>query len=63
MDKADTYWVRDVGLAAEGKRRIAWAEQRMPVVGAIRRRFESERPLRGLRVAACLHVTKETAAL
>ncbi|MCS7118327.1 MAG: adenosylhomocysteinase [Thaumarchaeota archaeon] len=63
MERTDRYWVRDTDLASDGMKRIAWAEQRMPVVGAIRRRFERERPLKGVRVAACLHVTKETAAL
>jgi adenosylhomocysteinase len=55
--------VADLGLAAEGKRRIEWAEREMPVLRLIRRRFEKERPLAGLRIAACLHVTTETANL
>ncbi|MCS7094954.1 MAG: adenosylhomocysteinase [Thaumarchaeota archaeon] len=57
------YWVRDIRLASDGMRRIAWAEQRMPVMGVIRKRFEREKPLKGFRIAACLHVTKETATL
>ncbi|MGZ4461825.1 MAG: adenosylhomocysteinase [Gaiellaceae bacterium] len=55
--------VKDLGLAAEGVRRIEWADRQMPVVAAIRERFERERPLDGHRVAACLHVTTETANL
>ena len=53
----------DLGLAAEGVRRIEWAEREMPVLRLIRQRFERERPLAGLRIAACLHVTTETANL
>jgi adenosylhomocysteinase len=55
--------VTDLGLAAEGVRRIEWAEREMPVLRLIRERFERENPLAGLRVAACLHVTTETANL
>jgi adenosylhomocysteinase len=55
--------VKDLGLAAEGKRRIEWADRQMPVLAAIRERFERERPLEGYRVSACLHVTTETANL
>jgi len=55
--------VKDLGQAAEGVRRIEWAEREMPVLRAIRERFENERPLEGKRVAACLHVTTETANL
>jgi adenosylhomocysteinase len=55
--------VKDIGLAAQGRRRIEWADGNMPVLGAIRTRFEKEKPLRGQRLAACLHVTTETANL
>jgi adenosylhomocysteinase len=55
--------VTDLGLAADGVRRIEWAEREMPVLRLIRRRFEKEQPLDGLRVGACLHVTSETANL
>jgi len=55
--------VIDLGLAAEGVRRIEWAEREMPVLRLIRERFERERPLDGLRIGACLHVTTETANL
>jgi adenosylhomocysteinase len=55
--------VADLGLAAEGVRRIEWAEREMPVLRLIRERFEREKPLAGLRLAACLHVTTETANL
>jgi adenosylhomocysteinase len=55
--------VTDLGLAADGVRRIEWAEREMPVLRLIRARFEREQPLAGLRIAACLHVTTETANL
>jgi adenosylhomocysteinase len=55
--------VADLGLAAEGVRRIEWAEREMPVLRLIRERFEVERPLAGIRIGACLHVTTETANL
>ncbi|MCU0506302.1 MAG: adenosylhomocysteinase [Chloroflexi bacterium] len=55
--------VTDLALAAEGGRRIDWAEREMPVLRLIRERFEVERPLDGVRIAACLHVTTETANL
>lgn len=55
--------VKDLSLAAAGKARIEWADQDMPVLASIRERFETEKPLDGLRVSACLHVTTETANL
>jgi adenosylhomocysteinase len=55
--------VTDLGLADEGIRRIEWAEREMPVLRLIRERFERERPLAGIRIGACLHVTTETANL
>src|ERR1700757_453610 len=55
--------VKDLALAPEGVRRIEWADRQMPVLQAIRERFEAERPLAGYRVSACLHVTTETANL
>ena len=55
--------VKDLALAPEGKRRIEWADRQMPVLAEIRERFEREQPLAGFRVAACLHVTTETANL
>jgi adenosylhomocysteinase len=55
--------VTNLGLAAEGVRRIEWAEREMPVLRLIRERFEKERPLAGLRIGSCLHVTTETANL
>src|SRR5689334_17805312 len=58
-----TYDVRDPALAQQGRRRIDWAERDMPVLRSIRERFAKERPLSGMRVAACLHVTTETANL
>jgi len=55
--------VKDIQLADAGKLRIEWAEREMPVLRAIRERFEREKPLAGLRIAACLHVTTETGNL
>jgi adenosylhomocysteinase len=55
--------VKDPGLAREGRMRIEWADRNMPVLRTIRSRFAKERPLKGLRIAACLHVTTETANL
>jgi adenosylhomocysteinase len=55
--------VKDIGLAAKGKLRIEWANQWMPVLRLIRKRFIKERPLEGVRISACLHVTTETANL
>jgi adenosylhomocysteinase len=55
--------VKDLALAPEGVRRIEWADRQMPVLTAIRERFEREQPLSGYRISACLHVTTETANL
>jgi len=55
--------IADPGLAAAGAARVAWADGQMPVLRLIRERFSRERPLEGVRVAACLHVTAETAVL
>jgi len=55
--------VKDLSLAAKGKSRIEWANQWMPVLQLIRKRFAKERPLEGVRISACLHVTSETANL
>src|ERR671915_973183 len=55
--------VKDLALADEGVRRIQWADRHMPVLSAIRERFSNEQPLTGYRIAACLHVTTETANL
>jgi adenosylhomocysteinase len=55
--------IADPSLAAEGVRRIEWAEREMPVLRLIRERFERDKPLDGLRIGACLHVTTETANL
>jgi adenosylhomocysteinase len=55
--------VKDPNLALQGKRRIVWADRDMPVLSRIRDRFSRERPLKGMRLSACLHVTAETANL
>lgn len=57
------YDVADLKLAVEGWKRVLWADQDMPVLSRVRSRFEKERPLKGLRFSACLHVTAETANL
>jgi len=55
--------IKDIGLADKGKLRIEWAEQNMPVLRLIRERIRKEKPLKGVRLSACLHVTTETACL
>src|SRR5689334_1349299 len=55
--------VKDISLAPQGKRRIDWAEREMPVLRLIRERFGAEKPLQGVRVVACAHITTETANL
>ena len=55
--------IRDIRLAEQGRKRVLWADQEMPVLRKVRSRFQSEKPLRGLRFSACLHVTAETANL
>ena len=60
---AAKYDVKDMKLAAEGKQKIEWAERNMPVLRLIRERFKKEKPLKGMNIAACLHVTTETANL
>jgi adenosylhomocysteinase len=57
------YDIKDESLATGGRFRIDWAEQEMPVLRALKERFDKEKPLKGMRVSACLHVTTETANL
>ena len=57
------YDIKDISLAEKGRLRMEWAEMAMPVLKLIRTRFEKEKPLKGIRLSACLHVTTETAAL
>lgn len=59
----DNFDVKDKKLAEGGRRRIEWAEREMPVLRLIHKRFSKERPLNGVRISACLHVTTETANL
>ncbi len=59
----NNYDIKDVSLATQGRFKIEWAEQEMPVLRLIRERFAKEKPLKGIRIAACLHVTSETANL
>jgi adenosylhomocysteinase len=58
-----SYDIKDLTLAAQGALRIEWANQSMPVLESIRKRFAKQKPLKGIRLAACLHVTTETASL
>ncbi|MCA1900302.1 MAG: adenosylhomocysteinase [Chloroflexi bacterium] len=58
-----SYDIKDIQLAEGGRRRIEWAEREMPVLRSIRERFAKEKPLKGLRLSCCLHVTTETANL
>ena len=55
--------VKDLSLAEAGRKRVDWAERDMPVLRAIRERFAREKPLAGMKMSACLHVTAETANL
>ena len=55
--------IKDIKLSTLGKQRIDWAEKDMPVLRSIKEVFEKEKPLKGIKVAACLHVTAETANL
>lgn len=55
--------VKDIGLAKQGKQRIEWSEREMPVLRLIRERFGDEKPLKGVRLVACAHITTETANL
>ena len=63
MDEGENYTVADISLADQGALRVDWARSRMPVLAALREEAEKTRPLEGMRVAGCLHVTKETAVL
>src|SRR3989338_10740303 len=55
--------IKNIKLAAEGKKRIIWAEHDMPVLKQIKKRFAKKKPLKNLKISACLHVTCETANL
>jgi adenosylhomocysteinase len=57
------YHIKDISLAPEGKKKTEWAAQEMPVLKLIRERFAKEKPLQGIRISACLHITSETANL
>ena len=63
MDKTDKYTVADINLAESGSLRVDWARARMPVLAALKEEALNTKPLAGMRVAGCLHVTKETAVL
>lgn len=63
MQTIMNYEVKDIALAEQGKKNIEWAQKDMPVLNRIRERFEREKPFKGLRLTASVHVTKETAAL
>ena len=62
-EKGDTFEIKDTSLAEVGKKTMDWAASRMPVLQLIKKRFAKEQPLKGVRIGACLHVTKETAQL
>jgi adenosylhomocysteinase len=63
MTAAKDFDVKDISLADIGRQRIAWAFREMPVLGLIRKRFEKEKPLKGIRISGCLHITTETGNL
>ena len=62
-EKGEKYEVKDTSLAEEGRKTMDWAASRMPVLQLIKKRFIEEQPLKGVRIGACLHVTKETSQL
>ncbi|NPD88453.1 MAG: adenosylhomocysteinase [Asgard group archaeon] len=57
------YKIKDINLAEQGRKKIDWAESRMPVLMELRKKFSETKPLKGMKIAGCLHVTKETAVL
>ncbi len=59
----DKYDIKDISLAEDGRQRIEWAAREMPVLALIKERFEKEKPFKGVRISACLHITTETANL
>ena len=63
VETAIKHDIANAALAAEGKKKIEWAERNMPVLAQIRERFEKEQPFKGIRISACMHVTTETANL
>ena len=63
FDAGDNFKVRDLELAPAGRRRIEWAESRMPVLMWLREKHRELKSLKGMRIAGCIHVTKETAVL
>ena len=63
MTAAKNFDVKDISLAGMGRRRIDWAFREMPVIDLIRQRFSAEKPLKGVRISGCLHITTETANL
>lgn len=63
MDKGTNYEVKDIKLAEQGKLNIEWAEMQMGALLKVRERFAKDKPLKGIRIGSCLHITKETAVL
>ena len=63
MDKGATYEVKDIKLAEQGSKNIEWAEMQMGALLEVRKSFENQKPLNGIRIGSCLHITKETAVL
>ena len=63
MDKGKNYEVKDIKLAEQGKKNIEWAESQMGALINARERFQKEKPLKGIRIGSCLHITKETGVL
>jgi adenosylhomocysteinase len=63
IENQENYKVKDMSLAESGQKKIEWAESRMPVMMALQKKYSESKPLKGMRIAGCLHVTKETAVL
>ncbi|MCD6038169.1 MAG: ahcY1, partial [Nitrososphaeraceae archaeon] len=57
------YRIKDISLSSEGKKKIEWAEAHMPVLVSMGDKYEKTKPLKGIKIAGCLHVTKETGVL
>ncbi len=63
MDKGTNYEVKDISLAEQGKLNLEWAEMQMGALLEVKKRFEKEKPLQGIKIGSCLHITKETGIL
>src|SRR3989338_1051856 len=63
MNMPENYFVKDISLAEQGRKNIEWAEMQMGALLEVKKRFEKEKPLKGIKIGSCLHITKGTAVL